>query len=807
MSLPARTASLLKITLAFVWAFWMNGSTLTLADSVIINGESDTYDSHMSATRSPAGDYWFAWHGYRNGQDQILARQLNPQGVAVQQIVLSDGGTVHGPPKIAALTDGSVSVVWSLKREGRWQIVLRRFDGTRWLPAVTLSSIEHDAIFPTIAETEDGELAAAWCEHVNDHWQVMCCRIVHGKPSTALPVSTGDQDAARPVLAHHAGQTWIFWDQYDRPNYSIYGRVAFPETGKIERVSPADEYCLAPAVLSHTSGLHVSWLRKIDVMGGPGVISQWHTLHAAVRRQTGWFPIRTADGSTVAAELTQGLMAKIEPRAIATGGYLGPRTRPTFLADSERVWLLWERKSNHRGSTPTVSGDLVGRPSLNGHWQTPVVLKQKFVDYNIVDQTDHRSGATKLLASQLPRHGQRTYQMLDLNLSQTTSFQQDEWTGWKPVELPIELETSLPPRTISADGKSYRLFWADLHCHNGLTADAEGQPDEMHHYARDRAKLDVVVFTNNDFYNVPLTQYDFELGNLFASKFSTRPDADQRGFLSLPGFEWTSRIPGTVNASLDDPGNWMPPYQNRSYPNHRSVIYPPGGGPLVHFTEVGNDIDQLNEAVQAAGGITLSQHNAFKLSGHSVEVGMELTSGWSNYMDSHPKLFHEPLNRGVRLGFTANGDTHRRAPGLSGALTGIYAEELTAESILDALRQRRCYATMGSRIFVDARANGHLMGDASFAQDRRASLTLAAAGTRPITQVSLIRNGEVIHEVSGDDSRTIRASFTDENLPEGTHWYYWRIRQSQPARVLPGNLMPAHGHLAWSSPNWVTVKR
>lgn len=806
MSLTARTASFLKIALIFFAAFGITRARLSLADSVIVNDESQTYDSHVSATRSPAGDFWFVWHGYHRGQDQILTRQLDPQGLAGKTAVLSDGGPVHGPPEIAASTNGRVSVVWSLKRAGRWHVVLHQREHGRWLPAVTLSSPEQDAIFPTITETEDGELVTAWCEHVNDHWQVMCCRIVHGKPSTALPVSTGDRDACRPAVAHHAGQTWIFWDQYDRPNYSIYGRVVFPERGKIERVSPAEEYCLTPAVLSHASGLHVSWLRKIDVTGGPGVISQWHTLHAAVQRQSGWIPIRAADGSTVAAELTQGLMAKIEPRAIATGGYLGPRTRPAFLADGERVWLLWERKSNHRGSTPTVSGDLAGRPSLNGHWQTPVVLKQKFVDYHIVDQTDHRSGVAKLMASQLPRHGQRTYQMLDLDLSQTSSFQQDEWTGWKPIELPIESETSLSPRTISADGKSYRLFWADLHCHNGLTADAEGQPDEMHHYARDRANLDVVVFTNNDFYNVPLTQYDFELGNLFAAKFSTRPDADQRGFLSLPGFEWTSRIPGTVTASLDDPGNWLPPYQNRSYPNHRSVIYPPGGGPLVHFTEVGNDIDRLNEAVQAAGGITLSQHNAFKLSGHPVEVGMELTSGWSNYMDSHPKLFHEPLNRGARLGFTANGDTHRRAPGLSGALTGIYAEELTAESILDALRQRRCYATMGSRIFVDARANGHLMGDEAVAQDRRVSLTLTAVGTRPITQVSLIRNGEVIHEVRGDDSRTIRTSFTDENLPEGTHWYYWRIRQSQPARVLPGNLMPAHGHLAWSSPNWVTVK-
>ncbi|MFT5093976.1 MAG: hypothetical protein ACI93T_002807 [Porticoccaceae bacterium] len=274
----------------------------------------------------------------------------------------------------------------------------------------------------------------------------------------------------------------------------------------------------------------------------------------------------------------------------------------------------------------------------------------------------------------------------------------------------------------------------------------------------------------------------------------------------MPGFEWTSRIPGVSTATLADSSNWLPPYKNRSYPNHRSVIYPPSGGPLVHFTEVGNDISRLNAAVESAGGITLSQHNAFKLSGHRVEVGMELTSGWSNYIASHPKLFHEPLNNGARLGFTANGDTHRRAPGLSGALTGIYAEDLTAEAILDALRQRRCFATMGSQMFLDARANGAFMGDESTATGGRVTLTLHAIGTRAITRASLIRDGEVVHEVSGNDSRDLKTSFTDEGLPKGTHWYYWRVSQERPARVLPGNLMPAHGHLAWSSPNWVIVR-
>ena len=41
----------------------------------------------------------------------------------------------------------------------------------------------------------------------------------------------------------------------------------------------------------------------------------------------------------------------------------------------------------------------------------------------------------------------------------------------------------------------------------------------------------------------------------------------------------------------------------------------------------------------------------------------------------------------------------------------VFAEELTRESILDALRVRRCYGTTAAKIFLDVRVSGHLMGE------------------------------------------------------------------------------------------------
>ncbi len=521
----------------------------------------------------------------------------------------------------------------------------------------------------------------------------------------------------------------------------------------------------------------------------------------AVRSENGWDVILDAEGKPSAAELTHGLMAKIEPTPIATWGYLGQRTQPMLLEDGDHVWLLWERKSNHLGSTANVTGDLVGRPMRSRRWQRPVVLYQGRVDYHLGQPSRAANHAFAFVASQLPRQRRRLYHRLVGRLDNGTEFKQDQWVGWRAVDLPIENELT-ERQEIQLGDRSYKLYWADLHCHSALSADAEGAPDELTYYARDRARLDVVVFTENDYlYDVPLTEYEYELGNLFA-----RACTREGHFLSLPGYEWTSRVPSDPNASLSEAGNWTPPYNKGTHPNHRSVIYPPSAGPLLRHPEVGNDIATLNCAVAQAGGLTLTQHDRFRPSGHDVEVGMELVSGWGNYIGRRPGSFYEALNRGARYACVANGDTHRRAPGLSGGLTAIFAEELTAESILDALRQRRCFATSGSRIFLDSRANGRFMGQSVRAVENKITLTLDAIGTRPIESVTLTRNGEELKKFSAPGGCEFSVNYEDSGLVQGTHWYSWRISQQRAAPALPGNVSVAHGNFAWSSPHWVVVE-
>ncbi|MFV1995604.1 MAG: DUF3604 domain-containing protein, partial [Verrucomicrobiales bacterium] len=152
-------------------------------------------------------------------------------------------------------------------------------------------------------------------------------------------------------------------------------------------------------------------------------------------------------------------------------------------------------------------------------------------------------------------------------------------------------------------------------------------------------------------------------------------------------------------------------------------------------------------------------------------------------------------------------DSHRRAPGLSGALTGIYARELTAESILEALRARRCFATDGSRVFMDARANNAFMGgEARVKTGAEVSLSLRVEGTRVIEAATLVRDGVEVRTFPGDGTKQLAALHVDPELAPGDHWYYWRVISEGVAPRLPGNVEVAFGKTAWSSPLFVVVE-
>jgi hypothetical protein len=147
---------------------------------------------------------------------------------------------------------------------------------------------------------------------------------------------------------------------------------------------------------------------------------------------------------------------------------------------------------------------------------------------------------------------------------------------------------------------------------------------------------------------------------------------------------------------------------------------------------------------------------------------------------------HDGLNRGMRWGLVASGDHGGRQ------LAAVFAPKLDRDTIFLALKEKRAYATSGERMFLDVRVNGRFMGEEFVLEEgsKKRTIKIKAAGTSPVVEVDLFRNGRSIHKwaVNG---LTLALDWEDrEPLLNRESYYYVRAIQ-------------ADGGQAWSSPTWV----
>ena len=167
-------------------------------------------------------------------------------------------------------------------------------------------------------------------------------------------------------------------------------------------------------------------------------------------------------------------------------------------------------------------------------------------------------------------------------------------------------------------------------------------------------------------------------------------------------------------------------------------------------------------------------------------------------------LAREVLDEGYQVGFIAASDNHNGAPGLSsrpsrftnipyrGGLAAVLAPSLTREDIFDGLYNRRCYATTGTRLYMDWRMDGHLMGsEITLKHGRSIHYELTISATTALASVEFIfsdRTEQIFH-YSGEDFVRLEGelSFTDDG------WVYVRITQTD-------------RHMAWSSPVWISIE-
>jgi hypothetical protein len=291
-----------------------------------------------------------------------------------------------------------------------------------------------------------------------------------------------------------------------------------------------------------------------------------------------------------------------------------------------------------------------------------------------------------------------------------------------------------------------RLLWADLHNHNEV---GYGQGTIERSYRIARNTLDVYALTAHGHWPDPpqddptLVQYHTEglrkAGAAFPELVRQANDRYLPGeFVTLIGYEWHSTAWGDY-----------------------VVLFPDDSGELC----AAENLSVLQKFVRSRGAIMIPHHVAYSrgcrgLDWGRVDFGLSpLVEIFSEHGSSWepdglgPMLGHSmggstasqtvlrQLAGGAHFGFTAGTDTHFGYPGSYGeGLTGIYAGELSRESVFDALRHRRTVAVTGDRIEIGVDSGGALPGEVMpTGAAREFSVRVDPLG--PLDYLEVIKNG------------------------------------------------------------------
>ncbi len=347
--------------------------------------------------------------------------------------------------------------------------------------------------------------------------------------------------------------------------------------------------------------------------------------------------------------------------------------------------------------------------------------------------------------------------------------------------------------------RDFKVFFGDIHSHSGVGKGGRGcgtgTLEENFEYARDVAGLDIFSLTDHDWQMAPEHWENLQE----VSKEFYEPGR----FVTIPGFEWTSRTYG-----------------------HRNVYYPEEGYPLFDskartISDTAPSPEDLWRELEKldTDAVTIPHHPCVpffpicmaNFYNPRYDRLVEIYSVWGNSEFCDDTYVHRGcfegltvrkiLNLGCKLGVIASSDSHDGHPGhscgqvlsyLGSGWMAVLAKELTREAIWEAMKKRRCYGTTGEPIVLDFALDDYMMGEEVKTDEIDGSPSLKVKVEAPtlIERIQIVKDGAVVIQRLGLEKRE-RLLWTDPEFDEEKPCYYY------------AKIIQKDGEIAWSSPIWI----
>lgn len=356
------------------------------------------------------------------------------------------------------------------------------------------------------------------------------------------------------------------------------------------------------------------------------------------------------------------------------------------------------------------------------------------------------------------------------------------------------VETLSNPIQVTAATPDDRIYWGDPHWQT-FFSDGIRCPEELYAFARDEGFLDFGAISDH---MEAVTDRQWDYFQAVTNDFNV-----PGRFATLIGQEWTHHNPAD------------------GAPGHRNIYYRGDGGPVLRSNDPDcNTLAKLWKRLDSLPDIeslAIPHHSANVVMGVDWERGwnptyekaVEIHSVWGNsekHRDAgnpmpienckgeiHGRHVIDALKKGYRFGFVGGGDIHDGRPGdplhnesypprsdtfWPSGYTAVMVPALSRQTVFDAIKNRRTYATTQSRILLDVQCR---------TKQGSRQLDIQAASEDGITEAAIVLNGEDIQRIQPDtDPRIIQRDHL--TVPQATgDFVYVRITTNKT-------------NMAWSRP-------
>jgi hypothetical protein len=350
---------------------------------------------------------------------------------------------------------------------------------------------------------------------------------------------------------------------------------------------------------------------------------------------------------------------------------------------------------------------------------------------------------------------------------------------------------------IAVPASAYNVYYGNLHAHTAYS-DGIGTPPQAFTYARDTAMVDIQAITDHTHL---LTSTEYANLRAYAAAYT-----EDGVFVAIAGQEHgslsTSRTGAFGHMNFYESPTLIPQYDNggNDYRYNLAGTY----AWLISHTDgiTGAPLFAVFNHPYYTGGTGADaqfHHFAYSVTGDSAMSLTEIRNGQRG--DDYEPEYIEALNKGWHVGVSANQDNHNGMWGdqpnpNSGNdiyLTGVLADTLTKEAVLQALKDRRTFAVevnpKSDRMGLFYQCEGHWVGDVFETAADTLHFDITVWGETNFVSVELIRNGVQVAYTSPGSNY---CEWHPEEEPYfGESYYYVRAQQTD-------------GDYLWSSPIWVT---